>query len=1006
MVEKTNKIPLKDTDFEEDTEELRRLQHERDLAAKKRGSIALKKEKIKRDRTVLMKDLANIHKHDQLKNAYTRKKDGHLSEDRLKQKQKVRQRKIEAAFEEVYVHHNPLITLEPVNEDDKIRKNDLPSLKRSVNVAEWELPTTNVSSNEGTETLKNLLERVAVQRELLQKEISTLGPNESAKTIYRNFANDKENDKSSSNQLSKSSKSKVVGKTTSSRGTTRSRGGAGTISSSNKTSGAGTILSSNKISRRGVEVLVNDNDQVKNLTSDKSEIVIPGGTNSNPNAIQIIIKVDKVTPRQTPRIEEQPKPEKKPSMVSTATSPDPSYFEKQVELKETSTSTSYLSPPSIFTQNPDAPQEVPQSRFLQEVGTDPKLIYEVLQPRFNQEGVSLPRYQEGVQLPRFQEVGPRFQDISSIQLKLNPPQESVPKKLMKNTLLSRRPAVIDRPISPPELSHQTKQTIDKLLTMSRHSIDNLEVSSSYIGTPDLELFQTSRNLALMSAEDEVLNELFKLSNESDFSSQVLSISGSQNSHTDINELPLSQQHIPLKEGYTALAEFCNQRIDKLTEMIQQVRQDTQKLYMPTTVQSIDDATAQSSYLILPPVQDSSTSICSQLETSNVSTILKSIIQEPSQKPFRDVLHIEEVQSNVPLESQQLLNSGLTFPPRSDSTVQQTNLHLTDWNGGEPAQSTDPSSSQHSSDSKNVMKSSLSSFSSITSSINSKAATPMKRADFAGVHDKELSTILEESKIDNMTKEMQSLRVGHHPVNVVFERNPQSNVSIAETPSAPAIIDKSNKSNSELNDTRDDTIDQMVKYLLPDYLSNSSSKADSGNFVSLTSNSSSSESLDEALKKLGLGWAVTTLKKTQQTLQLSSSSSSSSVITKISLKELLKQQHKNKFKASSTSLNDTAILAEIQKMIDNIPPLSLSQFNSENSSDKEESRTDKKHGRTSTPVCQKNSNLSEMNHSEDISVIYKPSESDSNIQLSVPNISLDISKTLQRFYSQSSKSSSS
>lgn len=952
-----------------------------------------------------MKDLANIHKHDQLKNAYTRKKDGHLSEDRLKQKQKVRQRKIEAAFEEVYVHHNPLITLEPVNEDDKIRKNDLP--KRSVNVAEWELPTTNVSSNEGTETLKNLLERVAMQRELLQKEISTLGPNESAKTIYRNF--DKENDKSSSNQLSKSSKSKVGGKTTSSRGTTRSRGGAGTTLSSNKTSGAGTILSSNKISRRGVEVLVQDNDQVKNLTTDKSEIVIPGGTNMNPNAIQIIIKVDKVTPRQTPRIEELPKPEKKPSMVSTATSPDPSYFEKQVELKETSTSTSYLSPPSIFTQNPDAPQEVPQPRYLQEVGTDPKLIYEVLQPRFNQEGVSLPRYQEDVQHvqhPRYREGGPRVQDISSIQLKLNPPQETVPKKLMKNTLLSRRPAVIDRPISPPELSHQTKQTIDKLLAMSRHSIDNLEVSSSYIGTPDLELFQTSRNLALMSAEDEVLNELFKLSNESEFSSQVLSISGSQNSHPDINELPLSQQHIPLKEGYTALAEFCNQRIDKLTEMIQQVRQDTQKLYMPTTVQSIDDATAQSSYLILPPVQDSSTSICSQLETSNVSTILKSIIQEPSQKPFRDVLHIEEVQSNVPLESQQLLNSGLNFPPRSDSTVQQTNLQLNDWNGGEPAQSTDPSSSQHSSDSKNVMKSSLSSFSSITSSINSKSGTPMKRSDFAGVQDKELSTILEESKIDNMTREMQSLRVDHHPVNVVFERNPQSNVSIAETPSAPAIIDKSNKSNSELNDTRDDTIDQMVKYLLPDYLSNSSSKADSGNFVSLTSNSSSSsESLDEALKKLGLGWAVTTMRKTQQTLQLSSSSSSSSVITKISLKELLKQQHKNKFKASSTSLNDTAILAEIQKMIDNIPPLSLSQFMS-SSSEKEESKTDKKHGRTSTPVCQKNSNLSEMNHSEDISVIYKPSESDSNIQLSVPNISLDISKTLQRFYSQSSKSSSS
>lgn len=155
--------------------------------------------------------------------------------------------------------------------------------------------------------------------------------------------------------------------------------------------------------------------------------------------------------------------------------------------------------------------------------------------------------------------------------------------------------------------------------------------------------------------------------------------------------------------------------------------------------------------------------------------------------------------------------------------------------------------------------------------------------------------------------------------------------------------------------------------------------------------------------MGLGWAVSTLKKTQESLALSSSSdsskkhvsfrdsSNSNSNSDVSLKEVLSKQFLKKL-SSSSLLTDSA---------DSSPYLHELQDISEIAGAATSQSRDRSQQRTSTPVQQHSKSTDSKNKSKehlftgdsDLSSVRLLS--DENLFLSIPNLTLDTNKSLNK-----------
>lgn len=168
-----------------------------------------------------------------------------------------------------------------------------------------------------------------------------------------------------------------------------------------------------------------------------------------------------------------------------------------------------------------------------------------------------------------------------------------------------------------------------------------------------------------------------------------------------------------------------------------------------------------------------------------------------------------------------------------------------------------------------------------------------------------------------------------------------------------------------------------------------------------SSSTSPEDMEKILRNMGLGWAVSTLKKTHEALALSSTSTSSvetsfkkrvsfkeysSTNSEVSLKDVITKEFFKKLTSSSSSSSD--ISPRLQENNPNISEIIGGAPGTQS--------RDRSQHRTSTPVQQSRSTDSKNNNlfsgESDVSSVRHSQE---NLFLSIPNISLDTNRTLDK-----------
>lgn len=193
----------------------------------------------------------------------------------------------------------------------------------------------------------------------------------------------------------------------------------------------------------------------------------------------------------------------------------------------------------------------------------------------------------------------------------------------------------------------------------------------------------------------------------------------------------------------------------------------------------------------------------------------------------------------------------------------------------------------------------------------------------------------------------------HELSIIPEADSQLSVKVAQ----PLAKDRQQKKSSDesMPDILVELIDTAKAHAKGSPKKNRSS--DSGQVQVVSSDSSAEKSSDmetvEAmLRKMGMGWAIATLKKTQEALALTSSSSSmdisikqkevrltdSSSSSEVSLKEILGKQFLAKFTSTMTSTNDSSFSSLLKEFQD----ISAIQGGSGSTKDKASQRT-------STPV---------------------------------------------------------
>lgn len=170
----------------------------------------------------------------------------------------------------------------------------------------------------------------------------------------------------------------------------------------------------------------------------------------------------------------------------------------------------------------------------------------------------------------------------------------------------------------------------------------------------------------------------------------------------------------------------------------------------------------------------------------------------------------------------------------------------------------------------------------------------------------------------------------------------------------------------------------------------------------SSSTSSPENMGKILRNMGLGWAVSTLKKTHEALALSSTSTSSvetsfkkhvsfkecsSSNSEVSLRDVITKEFFKKLTSSSSS-SSSDIFPRLQEHNPNLSEIIGGAAGTQS--------RDRSQHRTSTPVLHSRSPDSKSNHlftgESDVSSVRHSQE---NLFLSIPNISLDTNRILDK-----------
>lgn len=529
--------------------------------------------------------------------------------------------------------------------------------------------------------------------------------------------------------------------------------------------------------------------------------------------------------------------------------------------------------------------------------------------------------------------------------------------------------------------------IEKLLTMSHGTVEDLTVSSvSEVSTPTQSIIETASNnpisqlRSIMKTFDISLVDLQRHFNYSREGSQIhqntletLAISSSSTnsgydggksktlcssenfstsstlSNKDPRELSLedySKQNYPkVMSKYAAVAETCNKRINDLTAMIAKVRQEKRKMMM-TPESCASDKENSTAYLELPETRkenkaDISNDSSKEQEELNLKLLsvdykLATKLKKPSPEKHKSVReHMEKAITDAPSANDDVDHDIMTRF-RKLLEVDKQNDKLPESKIEKQKDAFVPLLL----DIPKLPKLTVPDESLTYTDAKKKKPPPAKGLLVAKKFNENIATVPHELSTIQEADSQLSARLQKN--DKIPEKGPeqQSKSSDGSIPDILAELIRNAKS------------DQDKKS--PKGTSRRSNEKSSRELQKLTSSESSTdkssemENIENMLRKMGMGWAVATLRKTQEALALTSSSSSLDISIKhkevkvtesssseVSLKEFLGKQLYAKI---TSSTNDSSLSSFMKEFQDISAIQGLSSTN-----------RDKTSHRTSTPV---------------------------------------------------------
>lgn len=629
------KIPIEslevipDPDMQADWKE---VQRKRQRDAQIRGKQALEKEKLQKDYEEMLKRLPLLQKKERIHEIYNDKPEYHMTDERLKEKERIKQNKLENAYNRLYPDLKPaIVTLPKNNNQTETRESPGYDSNHSLNLASWDADYpgpqmftpkevtdilksfTRLNPESRRTKLKELLKNLKLQKEELLRELSALPKDDSVDEILNDL---RSFDTAEAEERTKSKHR---------RKTPRKR--------SRKENEADVSIDSS-VDGSTSEQYKNENKEVLGKSPRKKAKI-------KPKIIILQNTSTQTTPKSSTR-EDIPPPTQDTS-VQVTTSGFPYQESSSIPVQSTQKSPvicEKLHVPCDCDKENKSPKDNMCHIFINLRDDDePDIV--VKSSDEPHKPVEIKSVDVGVQIPSKSKKSVRTKSVSvdtktdstleksrtwkeqfsknsisttstsylsppDFQKRLHPDYFKKPQQKELSSIYSEYQEVSREHLADKKLTLYVK----KLLSMTRVSVENLSVSTSNVETPSQSVIEIDSN-----------NPKFAVDKVDAHSSQYIPVpvntssSSSQPSNKDIN---VTSAIIPEKEDsdcsmksrssilaqYSQITDSCSKRIEALAAMIQQLRDDKIKmLQVPTNISKSpvapDGKDVSTTYMDLP-----------------------------------------------------------------------------------------------------------------------------------------------------------------------------------------------------------------------------------------------------------------------------------------------------------------------------------------------------------------------------------------------------------------------
>lgn len=942
-VERIDEEQVQVVDYEAEDDCMKKMERQ-DREAAERGKQAWQKEKTKRDYEDLMKKLPVLQKQENLNRISNSRPDYHMSEDRLREEEGKRQFQMENAFENAFPNLKPnLITTQGISQEDvenePFRVISVGKKNRGISVGTWDVSMKG-NAKEDVECeccspenqtkrerqLRELLLNLQAQKEMLLKEVDGLPKDSKLNELLGSL-----HDISTKRKTSKSKKASIAKE--------KKRSLEEISLSSSSSSSTPRKTSKTKCKRC---VLIRQNMSTQTSPVAKSDAQVGDTTISE--------KVERSTsPPQPPKVASKSTSPSQPHICpqtgqicdsdeDKCKSTDDKLCEIVIKIHENETQ------PEILVKPVAKPNKKIDLTADKVVITEKKPVrkksVEVCAPMCTGDQSKKWREQLSQSSPSYTTSSTSYYSPPDVTLfeeetRKRSRLRDVLQEKPKQTNLASRCTTTSAPCSTTQTARKLHpfitKYIEKLLSMSRSSIEDLSVSSvSDVTTPTSSLMETSSNVPMdhlkkllkrlgitheevramygkSGKHESVLSSLPSSSSTStSISNEILQhrvdscCCETQDEYTNtclsakVSKSGVSEEedekYCEMMTKYAEITNSCNKRISNLTAMIEKVRSEkAQIMNTPDSSDPVDKDNTTTAYLDLPP--GDTTSDNSAAEQERLDKMLLTIDESFAENLKR--MTSGQIRERYEIADVEFSREDISEDSVADVRRRYRQLMTMNTETFEPVL-------------KDIPKLPLLCECPNKRPPPSKGLTAAKKfnEDITGVPH-ELSTIMEgDSQIS--TKAPKS--------NDDLPENAEMSHRSTET-STPDIL-------------REITANfrQGTAATIPSEQGNTKKEVVFDQNIQVQPLSSSSgedmESLEKMLREMGMGWAIVTLRKTQEALALASSSSSLDVniqtqkgvqftdssgsTSEISLKGVMSRHLLTKISSTTSSTSETSI----------------------------------------------------------------------------------------------------